>query len=394
VALSVKRIYLDHNATTPLRAEALRRWNEVAERHYGNPSSVHASGRAARAILDEAREECAAALRVKEDEISYTGGGTEALQLALYGAVWARQAHAGGAPRGLVVSAIEHAAVLGVANRLAAQGVPVAYVPVDALGRIAPEAVVEAARSVHAGVVAIQTANNEIGTIQPISAIRTALDTAYGHERPWLVTDAVQTAGRVPLELARCGADIAVLSAHKFGGPSGVGLLWVKAGTRLVPMADGEGQEYGLRPGTEAVAAIAATATALRLAVAEQPVVAAQMASNCRLLWSLLTAQVPGVQLNGPPLDAPDRLPNTLNLSVPGTDGRTLVARLDLEGLETSAGSACASGSLEPSHVLLACGHARDAARAALRLSLGRDTRSEDVHMAVDILRRTFSSRR
>jgi cysteine desulfurase len=242
--------------------------------------------------------------------------------------------------------------------------------------------------------VAIQTANNEIGTIQPISAIRTALDTTYGHERPWLVTDAVQAAGRVPLELARCGADIAVLSAHKFGGPSGVGLLWVKAGTRLVPMADGEGQEYGLRPGTEAVAAIAATATALRLAVAEQPVVAAQMASNCRQLWSLLTAQVPGVQLNGPPLDAPDRLPNTLNLSVAGTDGRTLVARLDLEGLETSAGSACASGSLEPSHVLLACGHARDAARAALRLSLGRDTRSEDIHMAVDILRRTFSSLR
>jgi cysteine desulfurase len=394
VALSVKRIYLDHNATTPLRAEALRRWNEVAERHYGNPSSVHASGRAARALLDEAREESAAALRVKEDEISYTGGGTEALQLALYGAVWARQAHASGAVRGLVVSAIEHAAVLGVATRLAAQGVPVAYVPVDAYGRIAPEAVVDAARSVHAGVVAIQTANNEIGTIQPISAIRTALDTTYGHERPWLVTDAVQAAGRVPLELARCGADIAVLSAHKFGGPSGVGLLWVKAGTRLVPMADGEGQEYGLRPGTEAVAAIAATATALRLAVAEQPVVAAQMASNCRQLWSLLTAQVPGVQLNGPPLDAPDRLPNTLNLSVAGTDGRTLVARLDLEGLETSAGSACASGSLEPSHVLLACGHARDAARAALRLSLGRDTRSEDVHMAVDILRRTFSSLR
>ena len=380
------RVNLDHNATTPLRPECLRRWNELAERDLGNPSSVHASGRAARAVLDDAREQCAAALGVKEDELVYTGGGTEALQLALHGAAWA---HPG---KGVVVSAVEHAAVLGAAKRLEAQGVRVARVGVDRCGRVAPAAVVEAARAVDAGVVAVQLANNELGTIQPVAAIREALRTAGLH--PLVLTDAVQAVGRIPLELRVSGADLAVLSAHKFGGPTGVGLLWVRSGCKLVPLGDGEGQEHGLRSGTEAVPAIAASSLALEMAIAEQPATGAQMATNCRLLWSQLENAVPGLRLNGPPMDAPDRLPNTLNLSLDGVDGRTLVARLDLEGLEASAGSACASGSLEPSHVLVACGHAPDAARAALRLSLGRGTSHEHVHMAVDILRRTFSSLR
>jgi cysteine desulfurase len=173
-----------------------------------------------------------------------------------------------------------------------------------------------------------------------------------------------------------------------------VGLLWVRTGTAFVPLGDGEGQEHGWRPGTEPVAGIAATSLALELAQGEQPTVAEAMKGNCRLLWSQLTSTVPGLRLHGPALDDPDRLPNTLNIGASGVDGRTLVARLDLEGLECSAGSACASGSLEPSHVMLACGFAREEARAALRLSLGRDTSAEDVHIAVDILRRTFSSPR
>lgn len=380
------RVDLDHNATTALRPECLRRWNEIAERGLGNPSSVHASGRAARAILDDARAQSAAALGVKEDELVFTGGGTEALQIALLGAAWSRPG------AGVVVSAIEHAAVLGAAKRLEAQGVQVARVGVDRCGRVAPDSVVAAARAVQAGVVAIQTANNELGTIQPIGAIRTALEAAG--LRPILLTDAVQAPGRIPLDLAKSGADIAVLSAHKFGGPTGVGLLWVRSGCKLVPLGDGEGQEHGLRSGTEAVPAIAAAALALEMAIREQPSVGSQMAANCRLLWTQLERGVHGLRLNGPPMDAHDRLPNTLNISVDGVDGRTLVARLDLEGLAASAGSACASGSLEPSHVLVACGHARDAARAALRLSLGRTTSDAHIHTAVDILRRTFSSLR
>lgn len=381
----MKRVNFDHNATTALRPQVRARLAELQAATLGNPSSVHASGRAARALLDEARAQAAAALRVREDELAFTGGATEALHLALHGAHRAR----GG---GVVATSVEHHAVLGAVRHLAARGVPTALVPVDQRGRVDPEAVVAATRTVGAGVVAVQLANNELGTIQPIAAIRAALRAAG--LQPTLVVDAAQAPGRIACDPRALEADMAAFSAHKFGGPVGVGLLWVRTGTAFVPLGDGEGQEHGWRPGTEPVAGIAATSLALELAQEEQPTVAEAMKGNCRLLWSQLTANVPGLRLHGPALDDPDRLPNTLNIGASGVDGRTLVARLDLEGLECSAGSACASGSLEPSHVMLACGFAREEARAALRLSLGRDTSAEDVHIAVDILRRTFSSPR
>lgn len=381
----MKRVNFDHNATTTLRPQVRTLLAELQAAPLGNPSSVHASGRAARALLDEARAQAAAALRVREDELAFTGGATEALHLALHGAHRAR----GG---GVVATSVEHHAVLGAVRHLAARGVPTALVPVDRCGRVDPEAVVAATRTVGAGVVAVQLANNELGTVQPIAAVKEALRAAG--LQPTLVVDAAQAPGRIPCNPSALEADMAAFSAHKFGGPVGVGLLWVRTGSTLIPLGDGEGQEHGWRPGTEPVASIAAASLALELAQAEQPQAAAAMRANCQLLWSQLEASIPGVRLHGPALDAPGRLPNTLNLGVPQTDGRTLVARLDLEGLECSAGSACASGSLEPSHVLLACGFAREAARAALRLSVGRDTSAEDIHIAVDILRRTFSSRR
>ncbi|MCY2959808.1 MAG: cysteine desulfurase family protein [Planctomycetota bacterium] len=380
------RVHLDHNATTPIRPEALEVLCELSRRLAGNPSSVHAAGREARGWLDEARERTAAALGCHEDEVVFTSGGTESIQLALAGAV-----RAGGPGRGLVTCAVEHSAVLAAADRLEREGRPVVRLPVDGTGRVSVDAL-EAALTPATALVSIQTANNELGTLQPVVEIGELL-ARRGRGRPAFHTDAVQALGRIPLRAIRERADLLSFSAHKVGGPTGVGVLVRRTGLTLEPLLGTGSQEGGLRPGTESVAAIAAAAVAIELAVREQGDYAARSARLCRSLWEQLTACIPGVLLNGPDLDAP-RLPNTLNVSLPGVEGRTLVARLDLEGLEASAGSACASGSLEPSHVLLALGHASERARAALRLSFGRMGGEEDVHNTVEILRRTISAPR
>lgn len=375
----MERLYLDHNATTPLRAEARAEYLRELDRLGGNPSSVHTSGRAARVVLDLARERAAAALGVHEDELVFTSGGTESVHLALLGAL--KVAPAGG----LVTTVVEHSAVLGAAELAGTMGRPVARVGVDAAGRVDLAQLVSRARD-GAALVSLQTANNEVGTVHPVGKLVAELETRG--ERPLVHTDAVQALGRVPVELRAWRVDLASFSAHKLGGPLGVGLLYKRKGVRLAPLLVGGGQEGGLRPGTENVPAIAAAACALELAVAERAQQAVAWRASTSELWRQLQSKVPDVQLNGPEIDASDRLPNTLNVTLPGSDGRTLVARLDLEGLEVSAGSACASGSLEPSHVLLAMGRSPEAARAGLRLSLGRTTRGEDVHKAVEILSR------
>lgn len=375
----MERLYLDHNATTPLRAEARAEYLRELDRLGGNPSSVHTSGRAARVVLDLARERAAAALGVHEDELVFTSGGTESIHLALLGAL--KVAPAGG----LVTTVVEHSAVLGAAELAGTMGRPVARVGVDAAGRVDLAQLVSRARD-GAALVSLQTANNEVGTVHPVGKLVAELETRS--ERPLVHTDAVQALGRVPVELRAWRVDLASFSAHKLGGPLGVGLLYKRKGVRLAPLLVGGGQEGGLRPGTENVPAIAAAACALELAVAERAQQAVAWRASTSELWRQLQSKVPDVRLNGPEIDASDRLPNTLNVTLPGSDGRTLVARLDLEGLEVSAGSACASGSLEPSHVLLAMGRSPEAARAGLRLSLGRTTRGEDVHKAVEILSR------
>lgn len=375
----MERLYLDHNATTPLRAEARAEYLRELDRLGGNPSSVHTSGRAARVVLDLARERAAAALGVHEDELVFTSGGTESIHLALLGAL--KVAPAGG----LVTTVVEHSAVLGAAELAGTMGRPVAHVGVDAAGRVDLAQLVSRARD-GAALVSLQTANNEVGTVHPVGKLVAELETRG--ERPLVHTDAVQALGRVPVELRAWRVDLASFSAHKLGGPLGVGLLYKRKGVRLAPLLVGGGQEGGLRPGTENVPAIAAAACALELAVAERAQQAVAWRASTSELWRQLQSKVPDVRLNGPEIDASDRLPNTLNVTLPGSDGRTLVARLDLEGLEVSAGSACASGSLEPSHVLLAMGRSPEAARAGLRLSLGRTTRGEDVHKAVEILSR------
>jgi len=381
--MGATRVYLDHNATTPMRPEVRELWLEVAA-ECGNPSSSHASGRRVRARIDEARERAAAALEVDEDELFFTSGATEANNLALLGSL-------GSHPQGrtLVVTTAEHSSVLSPARELAARGARLVEVGVDALGRVDPDEVGRAARG--ADLVSVSAANNETGVLAPPAEIAAGLGTP-GPDRARFHVDAVQVLGRLPVRLAEWGADLASFSAHKLGGPPGVGLLWKRKRLSLEALQYGGGQELGLRPGTENAAGIAAAALAVELAVREREEFAARTAELANWLWTELAEALPALRLLGPALDSSQRLPNTLCLLVPGIDGKVLVTRLDLAGLEVSAGSACASGSVEPSHVLLAMGLGADEARSGLRLSLGRSTTHEECKRALAILRAEFSS--
>ena len=397
----MRRVYLDHNATTPMRPEVREHLLQQIEALGGNPSSVHRSGRSARAVLDAARERTAAALRVHEDEIVFTSGGTESINLAILGVAGSAaqepghaEGNARGGHRGLLTSAAEHSAVLGAAGELASRGRRVVLASVDSACRVDPDEILRrASDSASFALVSIMAANNEVGTLQPLAEIGERL-ARLGTSRPLLHTDAVQALGRVRLDVAEARADLASFSAHKLGGPLGVGLLFKRRGVVLHGIMFGGGQEDGLRPGSENVPAISAASVALELALREREEFEARTRDLSQLLWGEISRTLPDVELLGPPLDAPDRLPNTLDLSIGGVDGRTLVARLDLEGLEASAGSACASGSLEPSHVLIAMGLTPERARAGLRISLGRTTSRDDVQSAVEILRSSVSALR
>lgn len=382
------RVYLDHNSTSPMRPEVRARWLEVADGLGGNPSSLHASGRRARALVDDARACVAAALGVREEEIFFTSGATEANNLALFGVL-----AAAGSGAGLVTTAVEHSSVLEPARALAAAGSRVTIVPVDAEGLPDPAAVVRAAAEPALGLVSVAAANNETGAAPDLAPIAAGLGRLPGR-RPRFHTDAVQALGRLPVRLGEWGVDLASFSAHKLGGPPGVGVLWRARGVASTPLQRGGGQELDLRPGTENVPGIAAAAVAIELAVREQPDFAARTHDLARKLWAGLSASLPGLRLLGPPIDSKRRLPNTLCVLVPATDGKVLVTRLDLAGLELSAGSACASGSLEPSHVLGAMGLTRDEARSGLRVSLGWNTTAEDCKRALAIFRAEFSSSR
>ena len=376
----MRRIHLDHNSTSPLRPEARERWLEVADAA-GNPSSLHASGRRARAWIDEARARVAAALGAREEEIVFTSGGTEANNLALFGAL-----EAAGPGASLVTSALEHSSVLEPAQRLAERGHPRTLLPATPRGLPDLDALERRLAGAPVALVSLAAANNEIGSVLDLAQVAERLGAA--RSRPLLHADAVQMLGRLPVDLAGWGVDLATFSAHKVGGPPGVGVLWRRAGVALRAQILGGAQEAGLRAGTESAAAIAAAAVAIELAVREQRAARERLSRLSRLLWRELAGALPTARLVGPPIDAPDRLPNTLLLLLEGVEGRVLVTRLDLEGLEASAGSACASGSLEPSHVLVALGLDDASARAGLRLSLGRETTGEDCREAVEILAR------
>ena len=367
------RIYLDHNATAPLRPEVRAAVVEFLGPP-ANPSSAHREGARARAALEIARTEVAALIGAAPAEIVFTSGATEANNLALRGAL-----AAAGPAAGLVTSAVEHASVLDTARALAADGRPLAIVPVDREGRVAVRDVI-AAGGPATRLVSLGLANGEVGAIAPVAEVATAL-----RERNVLVhTDAVQAAGRLPLDVGALGVDLLSLSAHKLGGPAGVGALWVRRGVRLRPELTGGPQERQHRAGTENVAGIVGFGVAARLARSELSEAAPRMHALVERLWAGLRARLPDVVRNGPVAGA--RLPNTLNLSLPGCTGESLMVLLDLAGIAVSVGSACAAGAAEPSHVLRAMGRDAEAARSGLRLSLGPTTGAAEIDRVLDVL--------
>lgn len=374
------RVYLDHNATTPLREEARRALVATIEEGLGNPSSSHTRGRAARAHVDDARARVAAALGVLESEVVFTSGATEANNLALCGA-----ARALGPGSTLITSRIEHPSVIEPLEALARDGLVLNALGVDSRGHLDPGEVLEACeRAAGPVLLSLGIANGEVGSVAPLDELaRMGLG-----ERTTLHVDGAQALGRLPLALVDWGVSLASFSAHKVGGPPGVGVLVRRANAPLEPLLRGGGQEAELRAGTENVPSIVSAAIAVELAVAEQETYLERTGAHVRLLCEEVGMKLPAARQLGPDPDTP-RLPNTVNFEIEGHDGRVLVARLDLEGLEASAGSACASGSLEPSPVLLALGLDRERARSGVRLSVGRTTTTEDIYTAVEILRRT-----
>jgi cysteine desulfurase len=364
--------YLDHNAVTPARPEALEA-AERALRAFGNPSSVHAAGREAREILDRARAQAAGALGVAPRDLVFTSGATESAALAIRGAL----AAAPEGRTGLVVTAVEHPCVLDLARELSRSGTPVQVVSVDGDGVVDLEALA-AAVTPETALVACMLANNETGVLQPVHEAA-ALARAAGAV---FLCDAVQAAGKVPVDVPALGADLVALTGQKFGGVRGAGALWIAPGVRLAPLLGGH-QERGRRAGTENLPGIAAFGAGLAAAVAALPSDGARVRALRDRLERGLLAAVPGARVNG---GGAPRLPGTLSVTFPGADGEALLVALDLEGLCASAGAACTSGSTTPSHVLSAMGLGPAEARATLRLSLGWPSTPADVEHALRVL--------
>ena len=367
-------IYLDHAATTPLRHEVLEAMLPYLTDHFGNPSSLHAIGRRARQGLDDAREEVAAALGAKPREIVFTSGATENTNLAITGLAWAGSAQG----RHIVTTAVEHRAVLGTCAGLERHGFEVTVLPVDHYGQVDPQAVADAIGP-HTTVVVIGYANNEVGTIQPVGEIG-----AICRERNVrYVVDATQAAASLPIDVNDLQADVLGISAHKIEGPKGVGALFIRQGTNVIPQQSGGSQERQRRAGTENVAGAVGLAMALRLARGDAPAMTAE-ANRLRGLRDRVIVQLGEVadgELTGHPTA---RLPNSVSWVFEGVEGGDLVAALDLEGVAASTGSACTSGSAEPSHVLAAMGVPPERIRGSLRLTTGRTTVAAEVAMAAD----------
>ena len=367
-------VYLDHAATSPLRPEALEAMLPYLTTNAGNPSSLHGTGRRARRAIDEARESVAQLIGAQPREIVFTSGGTEADNLAVKGAAWAATARG----RHIVTTAVEHKAVLNATAILERANFDVVWLLVDEFGRVDPIDVA-AALTERTTLVSVMAANNEVGTRQPIAAIG---EIVRGHGAK-LHVDAIQWAAHGEIDVNAWQADLVSLSAHKLGGPQGVGALYVRRGTQLLPQLQGGSQERQRRAGTENVAGIVGFAAAFELARTE----ASGEADRLRELSSRLRAgldQLEGVNLTGHP---DERLPNNVSVVIEGVEGGDLVAALDLEGIEVSTGSACTSGSTEPSHVLLAMGIDPHLAHGSLRITTGTETTAADVDDALAAIR-------
>jgi len=367
-------IYLDHAATTPVRPEVLEAMLPYLTGQFGNPSSAHSFGRAAREALDDAHERLARALGAEAREVVFTSGGTEANNLALKGAAWAGKAKG----HRIVTTAVEHHAVSHALNHLEKFGFEVVEVPVDRYGRVDP-ADVDRAITDRTTLVSVMLANNEVGTIQPVAEIAALVRERRG---VLLHVDAVQAAPYLDLDVTALGADLVSLSAHKFEGPKGTGALWIRRGTHILSQQQGGSQERHRRAGTENIAGAVGMAVAYELTCAERSATVARLTTQRdRLAAALLP--IDGVELTGHPTD---RLPGLLSVIVHGVDGASVALALDLEGIACSVGSACNTGSADVSHVLTAMGYPVDEARGSLRFALGRTTTDAEIDEAVRVI--------
>lgn len=373
----MKRIYADHNATTPLDPAVLDAMLPYLREHFGNASSVHAFGRQARAAIDDARVRLAKLLNAQEGEIVFTGCGTEADNNAIFGVARALRKKG----RHIITSSIEHHAVLHACQQLEKTGeCKVTYLPVDGDCLVNPDDLVRAIRD-DTILVSIMAANNETGTIQPIHLLAAVCRT-HGIT---FHTDAVQAFGKIPVDVNDWNVDLLSIAGHKFYGPKGVGALYIRRGTKIDPLLVGGSHESDRRAGTENVAGIVGMVKAAELAVARMPEEQCRLFGLCEKLAAGVTERIPGAHRNGHPKE---RVGNTINFSFDGCEEEGLILGLDLEGVAASSGSACAVGSLEPSHVLKAMGLPLELARAAVRFSFGKSSTGDDVDSIVNALAR------
>lgn len=376
------QIYLDYAATAPVLPEVLDAMLPFFVTQYGNPSGIHGPGRNARRAVEQARRQVAQVLGAESSEILFTSGGSESDNLAIKGTAFALRNKG----NHLITSRIEHPAVLNTCRWLEKQGFDVTYLPVDTCGMVSPDAVREAIRP-ETILVSIMTANNEIGTLEPVGKI----GEICRRERILFHTDAVQAVGMIPVRAQDLNADLISISAHKFHGPKGTGALYLRKGIRLDALIHGGSQERSLRAGTENVPGIVGMGKAITVAAEEMEAVTGRIRKLRDEFEKMITEQIPGTKVNGHP---EKRLPNNCHFSFARVDSEALLLRLDLAGISVSGGSACTAGSTEPSHVLQAIGLEKELLKGSIRITLGRETTRDEMQKTAQVLTETVSDLR
>lgn len=377
-----KRIYLDYAATTPTAPQVVEAMLPYLSDVFGNPSSIHSFGQEAKAAVEEARDKIAALIGARGEEIVFTGSGTEADNFAIQGTAYASE----GKGNHIITTPIEHHAVMETCKFFQGRGFEVTYLPVDSYGLVDPQDVRKAITD-KTILISVMHANNEVGTIEPIAEIGEIARQAgiYFH------TDAVQAVGHIPVKVDELGVDMLAMSAHKFYGPKGVGALYIRKGTKLIPLMHGGEHERRRRAGTENVPAIVGLGKAAEIAQREMDAEAKRLIHLRDKLLKGLMGRIEHIRLNGHPAR---RLPNNVNVSIEFVEGESMLLNLDLEGIAASTGSACSSGSLEPSYVLLAMGLSHELAHGSLRFSLGRETTEEDIERVLEVSPRIIAKLR
>ena len=378
----MKRTYLDYAATTPARPEVVEAMRPYFTEAFGNPSTIYSYGQEAKGAVEAARAKIARLLNAREEEIVFTSGGTEADNFALTGVAYAGE----GKKDHIITSAIEHHAILETTKFLEKRGVKVSYLPVDKYGMLDPDDVRKAltARTV---LISVMHANNEVGTIEPIEAI----GRIAGEAGVYFHTDAVQTAGHIGVDVEKLGVNLLSISGHKLYGPKGVGVLYIRKGTRIAPLLHGGEQEKRRRAGTENVPGIVGLGVAVELAQGELEEEAGRLTQLRDRLAQGLKERIEDIHFNGHPVE---RLPNNVNICVAYVEGESMALNLDLEGICASTGSACSSASSEPSHVLSALGLPPEQAHGSLRFTLGKWTTAQDIDRVLDVLPRIVAKLR